>query len=126
MINSISISVWGRVFTLPIVYDCYKGESVTKEQIESLNIFLSHEDWIANAKQPVEDYCRELVSEDEENFKKDNIFSYVKPERIFVKRGFDYPRIALLCKYLYDPEHGLAIMFSADGTASVGSQDIVL
>lgn len=126
MINSISISIWDRDFTLPVEYDCYKRESVTEAQIEALNTFLSHEEWISNAKRSVEDYCKAQVMEDEDNSKKEIIFSYVKPECIFVKRDTELPRIALICKYRYDLEHGLAIVFSADGMVSVGSQDIIL
>ena len=62
---------------------------------------------------------------DDENKKKDNILSYVKPEYIFVKRE-DNPRILILCKYRYDLEHGLAIVFSPDGSIVVGPQDIIL
>ena len=31
-----------------------------------------------------------------------------------------------MCKYRYDPEHGLAVVFSHEGKVSVGIQDIIL
>ena len=60
-----------------------------------------------------------------ENQKKDNIFSYIKPEYLFVVRDEKKPRLALICKYRYDPEHGLAIVFTTDGKASVKTQDLL-
>jgi len=126
LISSQTLPIWGRSLTLPVLYDCYAGESVTPEQINAIKHLFSHVDWIEKAKKQVELYCRESVDEDDENQKKDNIFSYVKPESIFVKRDKDYPRIALMCKYRYDPEHGLAVVFTKNGEITVGSQDIIL
>ena len=60
------------------------------------------------------------------NIKKDNIFSYIKPDYLFVKRDDECPRVALMCKYRYEPENGLAIVYSSDGKAKVGIQDIIL
>lgn len=126
MTESMKIFIWGREHSLPIVYDCYEGESVSQEQIDSLRVFIGHSDWIDKAKIRVEAYCRECVDEDDKNQKKDNIFSYIKPESIFIKRDKHHPRVALMCKYRYDPEHGLAVVFASDGGITVGSQDIIL
>lgn len=108
------------------MYDCYKGETVTAEQTAALKRFISHPDWIKNARDQVEAYYRDRPVEDEEDPQKDNIFHYVKPVYIFVKRDKSCPRVALMCEYRYDPEHGLAIVFSADGHVAVGQQDIIL
>lgn len=126
MIDSVNITIWGREFVLPIEYNCYDGEVVLEEQVEALEAFLVHKEWIEKAKGCVEDYCREDVADDESNNKKNNIFSYIKPECIFVKRDKDNPRIALMCKYRYDLEHGLAVVFSSNGEVVVGIQDIIL
>ena len=72
-----------------------------------------------------ERFCREEVIADSENNKKDNIFSYIKPEYIFVKCE-DHPRVAIMCKYRYDIEHGLAVVFATDGSVTVGLQDFIL
>ncbi len=111
---------------MTVEYDCYSGESVTKEQEMALKEFSLHPEWIANAKNALEDYCKERVSEDDENSKKDNVFSYIKPDYLFIKRDKDHPRVAIMCKYRYDPEHGLAIVFSHEGEVTVGLQDIIL
>lgn len=126
MIESLEINIWGREFTLPIEYDCYEDETVTTEQINALKQFTIHSEWIVNSKSYVEAFCKDQVMEDEENRKKENIFSYIKPKCIFVKRDNECPRIALMCKYRYDLEHGLAVVFSSKGEIIVGIQDIIL
>ena len=126
LINYVEIDIWGRTFSLPVEYDCYAGESVTNEQIVALKQFVEQPKWIEVAKAIVEDYCRNHVMEDIDNNKKSNIFSYVKPEYLFVKRDRTNPRVMLMCKYRYDLEHGLTVVFSHDGKIIVGSQDIIL
>lgn len=126
MIKQLKVTIWEREFLVPVEYDCYTGEKVTKFQTKAMKTFLKNLDWIEASKHYVIDYCHDDVEADGENFKKDNIFSYIKPESFFVKRETPCPRVALMCKYRYDLEHGLAIVFSSDGTISVGSQDIIL
>lgn len=126
MIESLEVSIWGRSFTLPVEYDCYEGEEVTKAQIRAIKNFQAHIEWIEQSKSILEDFCREQVRIDEDNTKKDNIFSYIMPKCLFVKRDKENPRIAMMCKYRYDLEHGLAVVFSSDGKVTVGMQDIIL
>ena len=126
MIESLEVSIWGRSFELPVEYDCYEDEEVTKAQIQAIKLFKSHTEWIEQSKSVVEDYCIKQVMSDDENAKKDNIFSYLKPECLFVKRDKENSRIAMMCKYRYDLEHGLAVVFSSDGEVTVGIQDIIL
>jgi hypothetical protein len=109
-----------------VKFDCYSGEQVTKEQVEALENFENHPEWISNAKPVVETFCSKKVAEDLENQKKDNIFSYLKPDYLFIKRDSRSPRVAIMCKYRYDMENGLAVVFSNSGSASVGLQDSIL
>ena len=129
MTDRISILIWERKFDLPVEYDRYSDEKITKEQEEALAEFIRHPDWIYNSKASIEEYCKVQVMEDERNEKKDNIFSYVKPDYVYVKRNRrnekEKPKVALMCKYKYDPEHGLAVVFS-EGSVTVGIQDIIL
>lgn len=125
LIKELNISIWERAFLLPIEYDCYDDEVMTDAQKSAVKILAMHPERIVSAKVQVERFCRKEVLEDSENNKKDNIFSYVKPEYLFVKHE-DKPRVAIMCKYRYDMEHGLAIVFSNDGDITVGSQDIIL
>ena len=125
MINELSISIWERTFLLPVEYDCYDDEVVTDTQKSEVKTLTIHPEWIVSAKTHVERFCREEVIADSENNKKDNIFSYIKPEYIFVKCE-DHPRVAIMCKYRYDIEHGLAVVFATDGSVTVGLQDFIL
>ena len=94
--------------------------------MDALDKFISNDKWIANAKKDVEKHCKKQVLRDDGNQKKDNIFSYIKPEAVFIKRDKTKPRVALMCKYRYDPEHGLAVVFDTNGKVTVGTQDIIL
>ena len=121
-----NIEICDRSFSLNVEYDCYTGEDVTQKQIEAVERFGNNLHWVSNAKKDVVKFCRAKVEKDSENQKKDNIFSYVKPEALFVKRDDKKSRVALMCKYRYDPEHGLAVVFDANGNVTVGTQDIIL
>jgi len=109
-----------------IMYACYENEEVTTVQIQALKRFVAHPEWIKQSKSIVEKYCKKQVMEDAENSKKSNIFSYIKPDYLLVKRDTINPRVALMCDYRYDEEHGLAVVFSSDGEVTVGIQDIIL
>lgn len=125
LIKELEATIWEREFTLPVEYDCYKGEKVTEKQIEAVEAFVNHPEWVEKSKQAVEKYCRDAVLEDDENEKKDNVFSYIKPDYLFVVRDDKKPRVALICKYRYDQEHGLAIAFTMDGKSAVKSPDLL-
>ena len=126
LIKTLNVEFWGRKFSLNVEYDCYAGEKITLEQIEAVERLRNNISWVDKAKEVVVKYCKAEVDDDDENQKKDNIFSYVKPEAVFVKRDDKKARIALMCKYRYDPEHGLAIVFDRNGAISIGTQDIIL
>ena len=126
LIKKIDIKIWGRDFSLKVEYDCFKGETVTNGQNKLLDDLLLNESWIEESKKDVEKFCKKALEKDETNNKKDNMFSYVKPDYIFVKRDDKKPRIAIMCKYKYDIEHGIAVVFSDKGEISVGIQDIIL
>ena len=125
MIDTVKINIWKRNFELPIEYDCFSNEKVTVEQMNALNDFLKNISLLDKAKVFVEKYCSKYLELDEENKNKENIFTYIIPHYIYVKRD-DKPKIALMCKYKYDLEHGLAIVFHQNGKIEVGLQDIIL
>ena len=86
LIEKLDLVIWGRNFTLPVKYDCYTGESITTSQIRAMEVFSEHLDWINNSEDIVRQYCQSDVLSDPNNTKKENVFSYLKPESIFVKR----------------------------------------
>ncbi len=126
MINSIKITIWEREYTLPVEYEYYDEDIITEAQEKALEKFTLHPKWLSEARSFVEEYCKDEVQADEENSKKDNIFSYIKPDYLFIKRDKRDARVALMCKYRYDMEHGLAVVFDSEGNISVGLQDIIL
>lgn len=126
MINSLEVTIWGRVFVLPIVYDCLSDGIITEFQKKAIDNFAAHLEWVDQSKRIVEDYCKEEVNDDDSNKKKDNIFSYIKPEQLYVKRLGQQPEVALMCKYRYDLENGLTVVFDHEGNVSVGPQDMIL
>lgn len=126
MIKTLNVEIWGRRFSLNVEYDCYVGEEITSEQIEAVERLNANTSWFNKVKDDVVKYCKIEVDGDDENQNKDNIFSYIKPEAVFVKRDTQKSRIALMCKYRYDPEHGLAIVFDRNGNVTIGPQDVIL
>ena len=126
--KKINISIWGKEFLLPVRFDCYKGEEVTKQQIDAINLVIKNSNWIEKAKSAVEKYCKQAVDSDSANLKKDNVFSYAKPEYFYIKRDEEkeYSRVCLMIKYKYDLSHGLAVVFDNKGTAKVCTQDEIL
>ena len=74
MIKTVDIEIWGRKFSLNIYYVCYKDEELLQEQVDSMNRLLTNQQWLTNAKNIVEEYCKVAVLEDGENQKKENIF----------------------------------------------------
>ena len=125
MINAVELRIWGRDFNLPVEYDCYRGEEITEAQEKAIGGFKNKQELIDKTQKKVEEYCKAKVLEDDENEKKDNIFSYIKPEYLFIKRE-ENPRILMMCKYRYDLERGVAVAFSSDGSIAVGPQDMIL
>ena len=125
MIKKVDMNIWGRDFDLKVEFDCYRGEKVTKSQEEALKKIIKNIDLINKSKKMLEKYCEKRVYVDNENQKKDNVFSYIKPDYIFVKRE-DKPRVAIMCKYKYDMEHGLAIVFEDSGNITIELQDEIL
>ena len=121
MLNNIRI--WDRDFDLNIIYDCYKGEDVLEAQKEALKSFLANKGMIAASKTDVESYCLNHNRADIGSNTIDNIFKYVIPESILVKRD---GCVAIMCRYRYDEEHGIAVVFSDGKVKEVGSQDIIL
>ena len=126
MIKTLNVEIWGRRFSLNVEYDCYVGEEITSEQIEAVERLNANTSWFNKVKDDVVKYCKIEVDGDDKNQNKDNIFSYIKPEAVFVKRDTQKSRIALMCKYRYDPEHGLAIVFDRNGNVTIGPQDVIL
>jgi hypothetical protein len=115
--------IWGRDFNLKVVYDCYIGEEIIEEQKEALKEFVANRNLIESSKDTVEQYCLKKNKREIGSDKITNIFKYVIPESIFVKRDC---RVAIMCRYKFDAEHGIAVVYKQGKLKEVGSQDIIL
>ncbi len=114
--------IWGREYNLEVRYYGMNENSISQSQTILLNKLIENKIWIETSKKEVENYCKEKVSEDKSRTI-EKIFDYIKPDYIFVDCGSN---ISIMCKYLYDLEHGLAIVFDSDGKIIIGSQDVIL
>ena len=74
LINNLNIMIWDKKFAINIVYDCYSGEKITRNQIKAFERFCDNLQWLENAKNEVLKYCKNDVNNDFNNLKKDNIF----------------------------------------------------
>lgn len=124
--NKSKLNIWGREFELDIEYDCYSGEEVLPIQNEALKSFVGASMAISAAKNNVEKYCLMNNQVDMGTDYIDNIFKYVIPKYLFVKRNTDKRVVAIMCNYKFDIEHGLAIVFEDEKLTQIGKQDIIL
>ena len=103
--NKINLNIWGRDFELGIEYDYYTGEEILPIQKEALKSFVSDRESISSAKCVVEKYCLSNNPEEYGTDHIDNIFKYIIPKYLYVKRNEKKRVIALMCDYKFDMEH---------------------
>ena len=121
--DKLSFTIWGREFELDVVFDCYPGEQVTMAQRQALGNFIGRPDLLDDVKTEVEKYCKQM----DPSVTTDNIFKFVIPRSLFVKRDKNDCRIlSLMCAFKLDIEHGLAVVFRNEIFEQIGPQDIIL
>lgn len=117
------VNIWGREFELDIVYECYPGEEVLDSQkvvakwIDD-SLFVESLDYVKH-------YVMKTAANQIESAI-ENIFKYVMPKSIFIPHSKKTPKLALMCNYKFDTEHGIAIVFENGKYQEIGEQDIVL
>lgn len=124
--NKISIQIFGREFNLPIEYEHYSNQEILLIQKEAAENLSNAELEIAKAKKYIEEYC---LAHNKNNFLSndiDNIFKYVMPKYLLVKREMNSRVVAIMCNYKFDMEHGIAIVFKNEMFSKIVSQDIIL
>lgn len=125
--ESIKLNIWGRTLELEVDFDCFEGEKITSIQRDTYNEFKDNADQILpNAYSMIKEYCEKNYSSlITDNF--ENIFKYVKPKQLYIKRSVTEKKIAgLLCNFKFDNEHGLAVYIENGEVTKVGPQDIIL
>ena len=56
----------------------------------------------------------------------ENIFKYVVPKKVFVPHSKKTSKVAIMCNYKFDMEHGIAVIFENGKFHGVDTQDAVL
>lgn len=124
--NKISLTIWGRSFELPVAFDCYEGEEVLQVQYDALNELCDAQITIEEAKSNVEKYCVELNAKEIGAQRIDNIFKYVMPTGVYVRRSNSADRfVGLICKYRFNLEDGLVVLFKNGAFYEIGTSDIL-
>lgn len=118
------ITIWGRIFSIEIVFDVFKGEEVLAEQQQALDSFLAVADNVLSDSSEIGNYCANN-SYGEVSLPIDNIFKYVIPTQLFVPRNADLRRVVLLCDFKYDEEAGCALVFENEQLANICTQEEV-
>ena len=121
-----NITIWGRQYDLPVVFDCFDNEEVLPVQKQALEAFLKAENTIQESKKQLEKYILNDEYAEIEGNSIDNIFKYVIPTDLYIPRTPETRTVALLCDYRFDEEHGIAIVFENEQFKEIGEQDIVL
>ena len=116
------INIWGRDFNLNVMFDVYEGEEVLDIQKEALQDFLNASYKILGSCEEVKEYC---LKENQGLIEApiENIFRYVMPEYLYIKRDNRKHIVILLCNYKFDEEHGIALTFEDEKLTKIGSQD---
>lgn len=116
------INVWGRAFDLKIIFDCYDDEEVYDTQNDALKHFVLESDAILNDHSELDKYCINRNG-NEIGSAVSNIFKYVIPTTLFIKRDKEKRVVMLLCNYRFDEEHGIALVYENEKLKEIISQD---
>lgn len=121
--NKVSLTIWGRIFEINVIFDCYAGETPTITQQQALKNFIALPDLLDSVRGKVEKYCKEKDS----TIIVDNIFKFVIPQTLFVQRTKNNARVVgVMCAFKLDLEHGMAIVFKNEKFDQIGAQDVIL
>lgn len=122
--NKCMLTIWGRELECNIIYECYPGEVILESQKHAFK-WLTNTNIIEESLEYVKEYVKKTAGSKIDG-SIDNIFKYVMPKSIFVPHDSKKPKIALLCNYKFDLEHGLAVVFENSQYKEVGEKDIIL
>ena len=122
--NKAKVCIWGRDFELPVSFQNFPGEEVTKMQNMMLDTIptIDYSDSLAMVEQYIMKYNGFEIGTDHI----DNIFKYVMPKSVLVTRNEKERCFAIICNYKFDMEHGLAVVYENEKYKTVGAQDIIL
>lgn len=121
--NKAKVQIGDRMFELEIEYDCFEDEAILPMQEEAVMKFKSVP---VEVLEEVKRYCMDnnLNKLNEENIS--DIFRYVIPVSLYIKRDTEKRIVAIMCDYTFDMEHGLALIFENEEFMRIGTQSAVL
>lgn len=117
-----AVNLWGRSFSLDLIYRCRPNEEVLDSQVQASDAILDKWHVVEDAKAEVVKYC---LNHDGDVIGStiQNIFKYVIPTELLVLRGESAREVALMCNYRFDPGHGIAVVFRNEKFLKVIPQD---
>lgn len=123
----INLNIWGRNLNIKIVADIFPGEEITELQNETFIRFMESKDEIfKQAFIRFKEYCLHNYS-DKVDEKFENIFSYIIPKSIYIRREQGDKHIAgIFCKFRFDRENDLVAYVENECVTKIGTQDIIL
>ncbi len=126
--SKMKLQIWGRLLDVEIVYDVYKGEEVLNKQKDALTKFIAASPQLfVIAENEAKKYCLSINKNEITGNEISNIFKYVKPKAIYIKRESGEDRVvALLCAYKFNPDDGIAIVFKNEAFMEIGTENIIL
>ena len=126
--NNCAMEIWGRSLDIEIIFDCYADEEILESQRTACKMFLQNaSELLSEALPQVEQYCLKNNRAEIGADRIENIFRYVKPKTLFVKRSRDdIRRAAVICAYRFNPDDGLAIVFQNEKLVDIGSENIII
>lgn len=134
--TSYSASIWGRDRELTIELGPHLTQSEKSRGVKLLSQFRKSPEWVEDAKPAILEYItNDYNRADTQEPVPSDLNKSLIPQHVLFSRGIptaavSYRKqdsVALLCKYKYDIEHGLAVVFDSNGkVVDIGPQDIIL
>ena len=121
-----TVEIWGRKLEIGITYESYSSEPVIDSQMIAAKKIFEEPNAFGEALEEVKKYCIKNSNNMINEKSIENIFRYVMPQELFVEQNPNKRRVALMCNYKFDEEHGIAVVFENEHFIQVGVQDIVL
>lgn len=119
-----TFTIWGRDFDLDVIYECYPGEEILDSQKAAME-WLNNSELVESSLGDVKAYVRKTADAQIDS-PIENIFKYVMPKKVFIPHSKKTPKVAIMCNYKFDMEHGIAVIFEDGKFHGVDTQDAVL
>lgn len=115
------MTIWGRKLDLDIVFDVYDDEEILPSQETALNCFLEKESELFSlVDDRIISYCIDK-SNGSLSQPIDNIFRFLVPSSLFIKRSSCKRKIILCCSFKYDIEHDVEIIYENEKLVDITS-----